>query len=137
MQDKLTKLFQKAKYKDSSDLVENVWRAIVLHDRCIARVKLWAFSAVGAVSFVGLIPAFKVLLGDLVQSGFYEYFSLIFSDSGLILSVWRELVFSLAQSLPVLSIVFTLSLVFIFFLSLKYILKQIINNQTQFYGKYA
>jgi len=129
MQDRLTKAFQKAKYAENSNLVENVWQAIVLRDRCIVRVKLWAFSVIGIFSLAGLAPALKTLSTDLAQSGFYEYFSLVFSDSGLILSVWKEFTFSLVESLPVLSIIFTLSLIFVFFLSLRYMAKQIINNR--------
>jgi len=125
MHQKLTKIFQKVKYESNINLAENVWQAIVLHDKCIVRVKLWAFSIIGFASLVGLMPAFKALSSDFVQSGFYEYFSLIFSDSGLILSYWKELFFSLAESLPTISIILTLSLLFICFLSLRYLMKQI------------
>jgi len=125
MHQKLTKIFQKVKYESNINLAENVWQAIVLHDKCIVRVKLWAFSIIGFASLVGLVPAFKALSSDFVQSGFYEYFSLIFSDSGLILSYWKELFFSLAESLPTISIILTLSLLFICFLSLRYLMKQI------------
>ena len=130
MQDGLTKVFQKAKYKEDSLLAQNVWQAIVLHDKCIARVKLWAFSVVGFSSFIGLVPAFKILSTDLAQSGFYEYFSLAFSDGLSYLSYWKEFSFSLAESLPIMSITLSLSLVFILFLSLKYISKQIISNRS-------
>ena len=125
MHQKLTKIFQKVKYESNINLAENVWQAIVLHDKCIVRVKLWAFSIIGFASLVGLVPAFKALSSDFVQSGFYEYFSLIFSDSGLIFSYWKELFFSLAESLPTISIILTLSLLFICFLSLRYLMKQI------------
>jgi hypothetical protein len=125
MHQKLTKIFQKVKYESNINLAENVWQSVVLHDKCIVRVKLWAFSIIGFASLVGLMPAFKALSSDFVQSGFYEYFSLIFSDSGLILSYWKELFFSLAESLPTISIILTLSLLFICFLSLRYLMKQI------------
>jgi len=125
MHQKLTKIFQKVKYESNINLAENVWQAIVLHDKCVVRVKLWAFSIIGFASLVGLVPAFKALSSDFVQSGFYEYFSLIFSDSGLIFSYWKELFFSLAESLPTISIILTLSLLFICFLSLRYLMKQI------------
>ena len=125
MHQKLTKIFQKVKYESNINLAENVWQAIVLHDKCIVRVKLWAFSVIGFVSLVGLVPAFKTLSSDLAQSGFYEYLSLVFSNSGSVVSYWKELVFSLAESLPAMSVILTLSLVFVFFLSLKYLMKQI------------
>jgi len=129
MQDRLTKMFQKAKYEENFNLGKNIWLTVIKREKRNTQIKLWIFTLAGITSLVGLVSAFKILSSDLAQSGFYEYLSLAFSDSGLILSAWREFVFSLAESLPVLSVVFTLSLIFIFFLSLKYVLKQIFRNQ--------
>jgi hypothetical protein len=76
-----------------------------------------------------LVPTFKILLADLTRSGFYEYFSLLFSDTGSIISYWKEFTFSIAESLPIISIISVLSLLFVCFLSLKYLIKQINKNQ--------
>jgi hypothetical protein len=132
MEDKLIKIFQKAKYEPESDLEQVVWSTIIARDKRTTRFKLWTYGFVGLASFAGLIPAFKILFTDLAHSGFYEYFSLIFSDTGSILSYWKELIFSLTESLPVVSIIFTLSLLFICFLSLRYLMKQIIRNELIF-----
>jgi hypothetical protein len=128
MEQKLIKVFQKAKYEPGANLAENVWLAIVLREKRIARFKLWAFSIMGIVSLAGLIPAFNILLSDLAQSSFYEYFSLLFGGGGAVFSYWKELTLSLAESLPSASIIFVLSLIFIFFLSLRYAVKQINKN---------
>ena len=128
MQDKLTKIFQKAKYEKNSILAQNIWNTITKREKRNTQIKLWVFSSVGFVSFAGLVPVFKILLSELSQSGFYEYASLAFSDTGLLLSSWKELAFSLIESLPIMSIVFTLTLLFTVFLSMKYVAKQIINN---------
>ena len=129
MQDRLTKVFQKARYEENFNLGQNIWLTVMKREKRNTKIKLWIFTLAGITSLVGLVPAFRILGSDLAQSGFYEYLSLAFSDSGLILSAWREFMFSLAESLPVLSVIFTLSLVFIFFLSLKYAMKQIFRNQ--------
>ena len=129
MEKELTKAFHKAKYEEKSDLALNIWYNIVVQDKRTTRLKLWAFSFVGATSLIGLVPAWKLLSGDLAQSGLYEYFSLIFSNGNSIFSYWKELILSIAESLPIMSIILSLSLVFVFFLSLKYIAKQIIKNQ--------
>ena len=128
MQDKLTKIFQKAKYESDPSLASGIWLAITMREKRIAQYKLLAFALTGLASLGGLVPAFKILLGDFARSGFYEYFSLIFSDGRSILSYWKEFVFSLAESLPTMSIILTLSLIFILILSLKNLTKQIINN---------
>ena len=126
MKNKLTAIFQKTKYESSPQLAESVWRAIVVRDQWKNKIKLWIFTLIGFLSLAGLVPAFAVLSNDLAKSGFYEYFSLIFSDSGLVASFSKELIFSLAESLPVMNIVLSLTLLFVFFLSIKYVMKQII-----------
>lgn len=129
MNNKLTKIFQKAKYEPDSNLNGIVWSAIIARDKRAAQFKLWIFAFIGFVSFVGLVPTFQKLFADLARSGFYEYFSLIFSDTGSVVSYWKELAFSLTESLPVMSIIFAFSLLFICFLSLKYLMKQIGKEQ--------
>ncbi|KKP87448.1 MAG: hypothetical protein UR91_C0048G0002 [Candidatus Nomurabacteria bacterium GW2011_GWC2_35_8] len=129
MEKRLIKAFQKAKYQMNVNLPENIWQAIVLRDKCINRIKLWAFSAIGVSSFIGLVPVFRIMLKDLTQSGFYEYFSLAFSSNGLIITYWKDFLLLLAESLPIMSIIMFLMLIFIFLLSLKYITKQIIKGQ--------
>jgi hypothetical protein len=129
MEQKLIKAFQEIKYEADSNLSLTVWQAIVLHDKCIVRVKLWVFSAIGAFSLIGLVPVLKMLTSDLIQSGFYEYFSLAFSNSGSMITYWKDFLSLLAESLPIISIILSLTLIFIFFLSLKYTMREIVKNQ--------
>jgi hypothetical protein len=130
MEEKLLKLFKQAKYEPNPDLAACVWRTIIAEDKSYtAKFKLWICAFIGFASLAGLVPVFQMLLSDLAHSGFYEYFSLIFSDGGSILSYWKELTLSLAESLPTMSIIFTLSLVFISLLSFRYVMKQISRNQ--------
>ena len=128
MKNKLTKILKNAKYEPDTKMALSVWQTIVKQERRSTHLKLWSLSSLLFVSTVGLIPAFEILLSDLAHSGFYEYFSLIFSDGGSMLTYWKELAFSLAESLPIMSIIFTLSIVFVCFLSLKYLIKQIDKN---------
>jgi len=129
MNKNLREVFSRVNLKPNAGLADNIWNSIVMREKRIAKLKLGLFSLIGMLSLVGAVPVFKTLITDFTQSGFYEYFSLIFSDSGLILSIWREFVFSLIESLPVLSIILSLTLIFIFFLSLKYAMKQIGRGQ--------
>ncbi len=129
MEKELIKAFNKARYEENPNLADNVWHNIVLRNKRITRLKLWAFSSIGFISLIGFIPAWQKLSSDMTQSGFYEYFSLAFSNGGSILSYWRELLLSIAESLPMTSIILSFSLVFVIFLSFKYATKQIIKNQ--------
>jgi hypothetical protein len=129
MEQKLTKVFQKANYQSDANLSQDIWYFLLKREKRIAKLKLTAFSFVGILSLVGAIPAFKMLATDFAQSGFYEYFSLLFSSNGALASSWKELAYSLAESLPTISIILSLSVVFVFFLSIRYVLKQIIKGQ--------
>jgi hypothetical protein len=129
MQDKLTEIFKKAKYEPTPDLAFSIFNKIVIHDKSMAKFKLWIGTFTGIASLITLIPVFQVLLDNLTHSGFYDYFSLIFSDGGLMFSYWKEFTLSLAESLPMMSIIFTLSLIFIFLMSFRYVMKQIVRNQ--------
>ena len=92
MEPKLTKILAKAKLEPEEDLAEKIWHDLVARERYITKIKLWAFGFIGFSSLAGLVPAFKILFDNLTQSGFYEYFSLIFSDSGSVVAYWKELV---------------------------------------------
>ncbi|MCX6751406.1 MAG: hypothetical protein NT161_01410 [Candidatus Nomurabacteria bacterium] len=128
MEKELKKAFHRAKYQENPDLAENIWHSITIRDKHISRIKLWVYSLVGFASLMGLIPAWKILSTDLAQSGFYEYFSLAFSNGSSFFSYWKEMTLSIVESLPVMSIILSLSLVFVFFLSLRFATKQITNN---------
>jgi hypothetical protein len=127
MEKELIKAFSKIR-EEKSDLASNIWHKIVMRDRRIVRLKLYTFLLIGLTSLIGLIPAWQILSGDLARSGLYEYFSLIFSNGNSIVSYWKELTFSIAESLPTMSIALSLSLIFILFFSLKYAAKQIGNK---------
>lgn len=128
MEEKLKKIFLQAKLEENPDLAENVWQNIILLNKRVIYLRLWIFSSVGIASLIGLIPAWRALSSDLSQSGLYEYFSVAFSSGSPFFSYGKELALSIAESLPIMSIILSLSLVFIFFLSLKYTAKQIIRN---------
>jgi len=125
MENKLVKIFKQAKYEPAQNLAFSVWHKVTLRERRITQFKLWALVSASLASLAGLVPAFQILANDLAHSGFYEYFSLIFSDGGSMFSSWRELSLSIAESLPTMSIIFILSLLFVCFLSLKYLAKLI------------
>ena len=129
MDENLKRAFQKAKYEPKIELKDKIWNNLILRNKRITYIKLISFSSVSIASLIGFIPMFKVLANDFTQSGFYEYLSLAFSNGGLFSKYSQEFILSLAESLPTMSIVFSLTLIFVFFLSLHNVFKQIINNK--------
>lgn len=95
-------------------LLDKVLCRIRREERVSALKRISVFSAGFFGSAVVLIPAFQAARADFVQSGFSHFISLIFSDPGIVVSFWNEFVFSILESLPVLSVIFLLVAIFVF-----------------------
>jgi hypothetical protein len=83
-----------------------------------------SFILIGSAA--AFIPVFRMAQTEFSQSGFLQFFSLIFSDFGIVMSQWRSFAFALLESLPVVSLMALLSLIFVFLTSLKILAKDII-----------
>ena len=66
-----------------------------------------------AVSVGILIPVFEQMQAALVDSGFMQLASLVFSDSGIVFSEWRNFSIAVLESLPILNIVAFLAIIFV------------------------
>ncbi|HNW71426.1 MAG TPA: hypothetical protein PKZ36_01030 [Candidatus Paceibacterota bacterium] len=129
MNKELAKAFKKTCYMANEDLPLVVWKRIIKQKKHALKVKLGIFSFLGTTSLVGFIFMFKTLLSDLSQSGFYQYLSMAFSNKDILVTYWKEFAFSITESLPMASTLYSLTLIFIFFLCLRYAMKQIIKGQ--------
>ncbi len=132
MQNKLTILLQKERYEPHSGLAEQTWGYLVARQERVRKIKLWVISIASIISLSGLIQMLKILSEDITRSGLYEYLSLLFSDGGAIMSLWREFLYSVAESLPLETIALSLTLLFLFSLSLRYMSKQIMRPRLSF-----
>jgi len=74
-------------------------------EKRLARIKIWAFGGSSIASFGLLLWAVIYLVKSVRESGFWQYFSLVFSENGAIFAYWRELSLSLAESLPIASFI--------------------------------
>ena len=79
---------------------------------------------VGGLSFIALFPVFINIINQLHSSGFWNYFSLIFTDTSIVATYWREFSLSLVDSLPI----FQLSLILLLILSLSISLRSALKN---------
>ncbi len=129
MQKELKSAFLKASYIPETNLADNIWSALIKRNKRIVYLKLITLSLMGGSSLFGLMPAFKILMANFSQSGFYEYFSLAFSSSGTLIIYWKDFLLLLAESLPAMSMILFLTLILVFLFSLKYITRQIIKGQ--------
>ena len=65
------------------------------------RLRMGAFFAFALFSGGVFIEAFTITSSALVQSGFWQYLSLIVTDTNSLFPIWKELAISLLTSLPI------------------------------------
>ncbi len=89
------------------------------------RMRIW-LSIIGFISLVsggGIVATVIYTMQEFSHTGFSQYFSLLTSDSGTIVTYWKEFILLLIESLPVFAVALMLSSVFIFLISLRFALK--------------
>jgi hypothetical protein len=69
---------------------------------------------VGGLSFVSFFPIFINLVSQMQNSGFWNYLSLLFTDTGIVMTYWKQFSMSLIEATPV----FPLTLILISLLGL-------------------
>ncbi len=106
---------------------ENLYSTVILRidseKRKSAKRRLFYTSGAILISVVAFVEASASMLGSLARSGFYNYFSLIFSDGFALVSSWKEFVFSLVESFSVSEFIVLLSIVFVVLISVKILIK--------------
>jgi len=115
----LHKLFQEAEYCPESRLSENIFNTIEHKSTQITKLKRFGYLSLSVLSLSGSVLSIKSLIEQSSKLGFYDYLSLAFSDSGVIATYWKEYVLSLADSLPIASLVISCLLLFVLFISIQ------------------
>ncbi len=100
-----------------------LYQAIVLRiaaaKKHAARVRTSLFGVLALVSGLALVPAVQYAGEQFYASGFYDYLTLIVSDRGFVIAYWQQFALSLVESLPSLSLLLLLPLVFALVYSLR------------------
>lgn len=125
MEDKYKKLFGYINLiEPPKGLQSRILAKISMEEKRFAKIKVWAFGGSTAVSFCASLWAIIYLVGSIKATGFWQYFSLIFSENGAMLAYWRELSFSLAESLPIVSLIIFLTTTCFFIWSVANVMKK-------------
>ncbi len=91
-------------------------------------IKQILYSSVSIISLLGLVYSGNYVFNLLVNSGIYEYMSLVFVNMQ-VLAYWKELSYSIVESIPFFELAILMGLISIFMWSLRKITKiQTINN---------
>lgn len=97
-----------------SGLCNSVIQHIVAYERKVAKRKCIAQGVLSAASLVGGVVIFNAVVQSFAQSGFYQYFQLIFSGDSEVLTYWKELSMSLVESVPLVGTIVFLAVFGIF-----------------------
>ena len=126
MSDNFEKLFNKLEqFEPSEKLRANILARIDFEKRRSFRIRLAVLGTVAAASFGAVIPSFQYAWRAFFQSGFYEYLSLLFSDSGAVLASWKTFILSLAETIPLAEMTIFLIAVFVFLFSARLAIKSV------------
>jgi hypothetical protein len=121
MQDNYEKLFSHSR---SPHLPGGLFDSIVTGVRRerrtqVLKKRVILFSLGVIISLVALVPAFSFLREGMARSGTLYFLSLVFSDPGVVLGLWQEFIFSLLETLPIVSMAVFLAALFVFFGSIR------------------
>lgn len=119
MEQNLQKLFKQSSYIPESRLSDDIWSVIESKNNNIAKWKNFGYISLSIVSLSGSVFSIKSLIGEFIKLGFFDYLSLAFSDSGVIATYWKEYVLTLANALPVMSLILSFFLLFVLFVSVQ------------------
>jgi len=117
------------------ELLEKILKRVHKEERILVLRNITIFSITLVGSLIGLIPSLKILLSDFGQSGFINFFSLMFSDFSTVTAYWQSFTMILLETLPVVSLALFLVVLLICLQSIKSLTKNIkiisgINNLT-------
>ena len=106
-------------------LYEKVIQRIHKEQRILAIKNAVIFSITLIGSAIAFVPAYNMLLADFTQSGFLEFFSLIFSDFSVVTAYWKNFTLVLLETLPAISLALFLAVLLVFLQSVRALTKDI------------
>jgi len=109
----------------SPDLLEKVLGRLKEKRRAAILKKIFWHSLGVTVSGIALIVTFQMAKADFANSGFWQFFSLIFTDSKILVSYWQNYILSLLETLPAINLILLLGSASFFLILLKYWIKDL------------
>lgn len=121
--DNFRKIFEYLEKKEPAEhLLGKIVSEIRLEREKREKRKFFTGTAFFTVSIFAFIPAIKYFISEIARSGFSEYISLLFSDTGAIAIYWKEFGLVLLESMPIFAIACVLAVIFTLLVSLYEIL---------------
>jgi hypothetical protein len=106
MEEQYKKLFKTLAYEKAPiDLEKKIKLRILAEEERLSRNKALIFGLSTATSLSLSLWAAFLLIRSLSESGFWNYLSIVVSENVAVISYWRELSFSLVESLPLVGLI--------------------------------
>lgn len=122
------------KIQPSGDLYEKIVSDIHAKRIRLAKMKCVFFTASSFVFLMAVVLSFNYVLQGFTSTGFWNYFSLMFSDVGTVFVYWKEYLLSLVESFPVVSFTFFLLMTLLLLGSVRLIIRNILIFNKSKYG---
>jgi hypothetical protein len=102
------------KIRPPRDLKRNIILGIAKEELHRAKVYFAVTLTALPASLVAVFLSGRYLINSFNESGFYDYFSLLFSGDSMVLAYWKELAYSLVETMPIVgAIVFLIAISFL------------------------
>lgn len=102
-------------------LYEKVIGRLRTEKRKRAIIRMFLSGSATLASLAGVFFALQYAFQQMMQTGFFNYFSLIFSDLGSLSIFWKEFSLLLMESAPITAIAIFLGAILILLESIKYL----------------
>ncbi len=86
--------------------------------------QLVVFSMLAVGSSVAMVPSFQMVRTNFIESGFFNFLSLLFSDFKVVTASWQNFALSLLEALPLTGLIIFLGLGLVFFASVLVLTKE-------------
>ena len=104
-------------------LLEKIMRRIRREQRLLLLKRSIIYLVGLAGSMAAFVPTFRMVKTGLIESGFIQFFSLLFSDLNIVMAHWQNFALALLESLPVMDIIVFAVVIVVFLESLKFLAK--------------
>lgn len=121
MEKELNKAFKNSMYHPKDTLNDAIWQHIVMREKRAIVLQRISYGFISLFSFIGFIITLRDFGMKFTTSGFGAYLSASFSAPSMFFSIWKDLALSLIESVPTMSLIVLLALLFVFLGSLKYV----------------
>ena len=119
MDENLSKLMKQTYFHPQAGLADDIWRKIQVKQIKSLKIKSLSYGLLGILSLGIFVFVVNIVRVQFVSSGFFQYFSLVFSDGGLMALYWKEYLSSLSDSIPYASVGTAFFLLFLTLISIK------------------